>query len=370
MKNYKTAFIIGTRAELIKSFPVMLEFQKRKEDYYFIHTGQHSLGDFCELFGVKRPDVVLTEEPKKSSKFDANQRKAIFWNLGIIFKIKSELKKVPGLKYVIYHGDTMTTASAAIGSSKLFNLFKNYKNVHLEGGLRSENLREPFPEEISRIVADFFSDIILAVSKRAEKNVRGYKRKKIVLVGNSVVDSAYYSLDLAKKRKIKPLNNGRFALITIHRHENIKNKERLEKITEIIGSIEMPTYFAIHDNTLKKFEEFGLISKLKENKNIHLIKPVDYINFIYQMSKCSLIVCDGGSMQEESLIFRKPCIILRSATERQEGLETNFQFLSKFEVEKTKEKIKEFSSPKFKIKNFENPYGKRGVSKKIMEILK
>ena len=117
MKNYKIAIIIGTRAELIKTFPVMLELQKRKIPYYFIHTGQHNLGNFCDMFNVKRPNIVLTEEPKKSSKFYSKIGKAIYWNISLVFKIKQELKNIPGLKYVLYHGDTMTTASAAIASS-------------------------------------------------------------------------------------------------------------------------------------------------------------------------------------------------------------------------------------------------------------
>jgi UDP-N-acetylglucosamine 2-epimerase (non-hydrolysing) len=88
------------------------------------------------------------------------------------------------------------------------------------------------------------------------------------------------------------------------------------------------------------------------------------------MSKCKLIICDGGSMQEESLIFQKPCIILRNATERPEGLASNFQFLSKLEIDKTKKKIEEFSNPKFKIKNFPNPYGKNNISKNILGVLR
>ena len=370
-KNYKIAIIIGTRAELIKTFPVMLELQKRKIPYYFIHTGQHSLGDFCELFGVKRPDVILTEEPKKSSKFHAKAGKAILWNLGLLFKIKKELKKINCLKYVIYHGDTMTTTSAAVASSKLFNPFKKYKNVHLEAGLRSGTVKEPFPEEISRKIADRFSDILLTVSERSTNNVKKYKNsKKIINVGNTILDAADISLKLARKRKIKPFSKGKFALITVHRHENLKNPERLEAIVEILSKIPIKSYFPIHDNTKKKLIEFGLYDKLLKLENIKLIKPTDYITFIYQLSKCSLIVCDGGSMQEESLIFKKPCIILRKATERQEGLETNFQFLSELDVKASEKKIQEYTDSKFKIKPFKNPYGKKGLSKKIVGILR
>ena len=369
-KQYKIAIIIGTRAELIKTFPIMLELQKRKIPYYFIHSGQHNLGNFCDMFNVKRPDVVLTEEPKKSSKFHAKVSKAIFWNLGLVFKIKKELKKLNDLRYVLYHGDTMTTTSAAIASSKILNPGKKYKNIHLEAGLRSQTIKEPFPEEISRIIADKYSDVLLAVSKRSEKNLKRYrKRKKIILAGNTIIDSVDISLKLAKKRKIKPLSKGKFALISVHRHENLKNKERLQKIIKILRGISIPIYFPLHDNTKAKLIQFGLYNELKKIKNIKIIKPMDYVPFIYQISRCSLIVCDGGSLQEESLIFKKPCILLRKATERQEGLKTNFQFLSKLNIAETKNKIKEYLNPKFKIKKFKNPYGKKGLSKEIVDIL-
>ncbi len=90
---FKIAIVIGTRAELIKTFPIMLELQKRDVPYYFIHTGQHNLGNLCKIFSVKSPDIVLTEEPKKSSKFNSRQTKAILWNLKLVGKIRKELKE-------------------------------------------------------------------------------------------------------------------------------------------------------------------------------------------------------------------------------------------------------------------------------------
>jgi len=149
----------------------------------------------------------------------------------------------------------------------------------------------------------------------------------------------------------------------------LKSKKRLSKIVEILNSIPIDSYFAMHTNTEIKLKQFGLYEKLMRNKKIKIMPPLDYPEFIAQLEKCSLIVCDGGSMQEESLIFKKPCIILRMATERQEGLKTNFQFLSKLNVEKTKQKIKKYLSKDFKIKPFKNPYGEKGVSKKITDVL-
>ena len=249
------------------------------------------------------------------------------------------------------------------------NPSKKYKNVHLEAGLRSWNNFEPFPEEISRRIVGRFSDILFAPSNTSVNNLRKLRKKKILVFGNTIVDSAHYGLNLARKKNTKPLDKRRFALVTIHRHENLKNKKRMEKIVEILLSVEIPTYFAVHDNTLKKLKDFGLLKKLEAGENIKLIKPRDYVDFIYQISKCALIICDGGSMQEESLIFGKPCVILRNSTERPEGLETNFQFLTKFDVEESKDKIKEYLSKDFKIKSYKNPYGEKGLSRKIVEVL-
>src|SRR3989338_7391506 len=140
-KNHsKIAIVIGTKAELVKTFPVMLELQKRKKYYWFIHTGQHPLGKSCEEFGVKKPDFVLSPEPKISTKFWSKiNRLSILWFLLMIFKIKSKIREIKP-KYVIYHGDTMSTAAASIGSSRMLNSRKKWKNVNLEAGLRSGSM--------------------------------------------------------------------------------------------------------------------------------------------------------------------------------------------------------------------------------------
>ncbi|GAH73511.1 unnamed protein product, partial [marine sediment metagenome] len=222
MRQYKIAIIIGTRAELIKTFTVMLELQRREIPYYFIHTGQHNLGDLCKMFGVKEPDEILTKEPKKSTKFYSKIKKALLWNIRIVFKIRSVLKRILGLEYVMYHGDTMTTASASIASSRLLNPFKKYQNIHLEAGLRSDNIREPFPEEIARRIADRFSDILLTVSDRSTGNVQGRFNTRVIQVGNTIADSARVALMYAVNKRTNPLTKEKFALITVHRHENIK----------------------------------------------------------------------------------------------------------------------------------------------------
>ena len=258
MEDFKIAIVIGTRAELIKIFPVMLELKNKNIPYYFIHTGQHNLKDLCEKFGVKKPDLVLTKESNKTSKFNSKQMKAIFWNLKLVFKIRKEVKRLKNLKYVLYHGDTMTTATASIATSRLLNPFKKYKNVHLEAGLRSFNNFEPFPEEISRRIVGRFSDILFAVSDLAELNLKN--RKGVIKVGNTILDSA--NIALRKAKKMKPLSNKKFGLITIHRHENLKSKKRMKKIIEILKSLEIPSFFAMHDNTLNKIKRECMVDHI------------------------------------------------------------------------------------------------------------
>ena len=361
-------FIIGTRAEYIKTFPLMLEMQKRNINYIFIHTGQHELSDLCKTFDTKTPDITLTIPPKKTTKFFGNTAKAIIWNIELVFKIKNELKKINDLKYVFFHGDTMTTASAAIASSSFMNQSKDWKNVHLEAGLRSEDLFEPFPEEISRKIADKFSDVLLAVSERAKQNLKKEGIKgKIIVTGNTVIDSARIALAKSNKNKHQKTPK-KYAILTLHRHENIKSKERLADILSIIEACPLPILFPLHDNTKKKLEEFGLLDRLISNKNIILTENQNYPGFIYLVSKASLLLTDGGSIQEESLIFKKPCILLRKATERQEGLETGINYLSRLNVEDTKKKMNEYLKIK-KVKDFRNPFGEGDISKKIMDNL-
>lgn len=368
----KIVIIIGTKAELIKCMPVMLELQKSGIDYIFIHTGQHPLGKSSEEFGVKRPDFILSPEPKISTKFWSKINKAsMFWSLAMVNKIRNKIKEIKP-KYVIYHGDTMSTAAAAVATSNLLNPLKKWKNIHLETGLRSGSLFEPFPEEISRHICDRFSDILLAVSDLTEDNLRKERKffisGKVIKVGNTVVDSALITYESARKRFKKEKRP--YALINIHRHENLNSKARMEKIIRILGEIKINSIWPLHDNTKHHLEKYGLMKIISEMKNIRVTPLVDYFNFIFLMANCKYLVCDGGSIQEESLVFKKPCILLRKKTERQEGLSTGINFLTKLSYSYSKKLIDDIENDRIIVKDFKNPYGERGVSKKIVEILK
>jgi len=367
----KICIIIGTKAELIKCIPVMLELQKRNKDYWFIHTGQHPLGKACEEFGVKKPDFILSPEPTISTKFWSKiSRAAFIWNLEMILKIKRLLKKLKP-KYVIYHGDTMSTSSAAIGSGRLLNPKKTWKNVHLEAGLRSGSIWEPFPEEISRQICDRFSDTLLAVSDLSEGHLREDKRtknKEIIKIGNTIIDSAAITYNKAKKKYDKP--EGEYALINLHRHENLRNKDRMKKIVEILKKIKINALWPLHDNTRYYLRKYGLMKEVEKLGKIKIMPLIDYSQFIFLLANCKYLIADGGSIQEESLVFKKPCVILRKRTERQEGLLTGINFLVGVNINFASRVIERIESGVIKIKNFKNPYGELGLSKNIIDILK
>ena len=144
----------------------------------------------------------------------------------------------------------------------------------------------------------------------------------------------------------------------------------MEKIIEILSHIKIKAIWPLHDNTKHHLEKYKLIKRLRKLKNIEITPLISYSEFIFLIANCKYLITDGGSIQEESLVFRKPCILLRKKTERQEGLHTGINFLTELKVGYSKKIIEMIEDNKLKIKNFKNPYGEIGVSKKIVDILK
>ncbi len=370
-EHSRIAIIIGTKAELIKCVPVMLELQKREKDYWFIHTGQHPLKDSSKNFGVKEPDFIIRPEPKASTKYWSKIKLTTFLKCwGILFDIRKLIRKLKP-KYVVYHGDTMSTAMAAGASCSVMNPFKKWKNVHLEAGLESGSLFEPMPEEFTRQIISRFTDVLFAVSDLAEKNLQkriNFVGGKIIKVGNTIVDSALIIYEKAQKKKHK-IPKEKYFLINVHRYENLRDKKRLQKIIEMVKQTQIKGIWPLHDNTRKHLEVYGLMEEVENIKNIEIISLIRYDEFIFLLANSEYIMADGGSIQEESLIFKKPYLILRKYTERQEGLLTGINFLTKLNVDYSRKIIKEIEQGKIKKTKFTNPYGEKGLSGKIVGYL-
>ncbi len=353
---------LGTRAELIKTFPVIKELEKRGIEYEFIATGQHNLDKLCDLFEIERPKY-LTEPPKEGQKFVLSISRGIKES----FKIKKLMRKYIIEKKpdaVVVHGDTASTASIALSSLKT-----NTKLAHIEAGLRSRDLFEPFPEEFSRILTDHLSQLLFAVSRTAYKNLKMENVKgKVYLTGNTIVDSALKAYEMGKKEVSIPDYD--YGVVTVHRLENLKLYWRMLRIVRIISetSKRIKLLFFAHENTLKALNRYNLLRYIEKNPNIELCRVRDYPSFIVLLKNSKIILTDGGSMQEESLVFGIPAIILRMRTERVDGLKTGINYLSKLQVREAIRVVDKFLSLE-QIPEYKNPYGKPGVSKKIAKIL-
>jgi len=344
----KYAIVVGTKAEYTKMFPVLREFESRGVDYTFISTGQHDLQTLIASCGTKFPDVVL--DSKKG--FGGNTGGASFWALKTLPKMFGVLGEVKP-DVVLYHGDTMSTVIAAIATK-----LRGIDGCHIEAGLRSGSLREPFPEEIARIIADRCSTIAFVPSLLCADNTL---HADTIVVGNTVYDSIVYSLVDKKSTSV-------YAVATIHRHENIKSRERMNKIVDILSFSPIPVHLYLHDNTKQKLQDYGLWDKLLSFKNIKVTPTLDYKSFLPELKNAKFVLTDGGSMSEECAWFNVPCIILRMETERKELLERPDQFLSTLDVEASKFKVVEFSKVKFK--NLFNPYyHNRSAAKWIVDVL-
>ena len=313
-------FVIGTKAEYLKIFPVLLEMDKQNIDYTFIHTGQHDLTSLITSCKTRFPDVVLTQEDG----FSGNTGGAFSWAIKTFKLLYKELKSVRG-HFILYHGDTQSTAIAA-GVAML----TGNRGVHVEAGLRSGNLREPFPEEAVRRVVDLISNICFTPSLACTARLKW--KSNVFTVGNTVYDSIKH-FNFNKKFKKSKIP---YAICTIHRHENIKSKARMQKIIGVLTQCPIHVKWYIHENTLKKLKEYELLQTVT-NSNIEIIPNlVNYFEFIPLLAKSSLVITDSGGISEEAAYFKVPALLLRMNTEREELLKTSCQILSGLDVQGAK----------------------------------
>jgi UDP-N-acetylglucosamine 2-epimerase len=171
-----------------------------------------------------------------------------------------------------------------------------------------------------------------------------------VLAGNPVCDL----LDMVIGEELKAKKGSdQFVLLTTHRYENIYIKSRMKRILNIIRLSRLPIYWPVHETTLNSLRKFGLLSLVKD-MNVQLLPLLDYPKFIDLLLRCKYVITDGGTIEEESLILGKPCLLLRKRTERGEGLEMGMTYLTKLDVEYSKlviRKLEDYDRPNIKIVN-------------------
>jgi UDP-N-acetylglucosamine 2-epimerase len=318
---------IGTKAQFIKMAPIMQKLNERGIAYNFIDSGQHAgiTIDLIKQFGLRPPDVYLR---KKNGNIRTIPQ-ALLWATrslsSPLFSPKKSLKitfnNQAGI--CLIHGDTLSTLISLFYAKRC-----GLKVAHVESGLRSYNPFDPFPEELVRLVAMRCSDILYASSEWAFNNLckMGYQNKTINVGHNTGIDAVRFAV-----RQVRWENRLKqpYVVVTIHRLETIYSRTRLKMIVKLIKRISRRhlVIFVLHEPTRQQLMKFDLLSSLGQSTLVEMMQLLPYIEFVDLIAGADFIVTDGGSIQEECYYLNKPCMVMRSKTERIEGLGENVQLV-------------------------------------------
>ena len=219
---------------------------------------------------------------------------------------------------VLVHGDTFSTLLGA-----LLGRVAGLRVGHVESGLRSFDVFHPFPEEITRLLTFRLSHVLYCPGQWAVDNVAGFRREKIDTGVNTLADTVALARSVPLREDHVPTHP--YAVVSLHRYENVFRRARLGQLVEILEEIAetKPCLFILHPPTEKQLRRTGLYERLDANPRIELRPRYTYFDFFALLKGTDFVVTDGGSIQEESSYLGIPCLLLRRATEREEGLGAN-----------------------------------------------
>jgi len=315
----KILTILGARPQFIKAGSVSREIAKYKEiEEVIVHTGQHYDSNMSDIFfdemKIPKPNYFLGIGGKSHGAMTGQ----------MIEKIE-EVAMTEKPDWVIVYGDTNSTLAGAIVASKL-----HIKLAHIEAGLRSFNMK--MPEEVNRILTDRVSNLLFCPTETAIENLKneGFDNLdcKIVNSGDVMQDGALFYKNLSIKPDLSIDSN--YILSTIHRAENTDDIERLTSIIEALNEInkDKQVILPLHPRT----------RNIIKNNNIKIeftiIEPVGYLEMIWLINNCDLVMTDSGGLQKEAFFFDKLCITLRDETEWIELVDNKCNFLVGADKEK------------------------------------
>ena len=364
IKPIKVMTIFGTRPEAIKMAPLVLEFQKYPEFFTPIVavTAQHRqmLDQVLELFSIK-PD------------YDLNIMKDRQTLAGITTKALTGLDDVmkeaePDI--VLVHGDTTTTFAASLAA------FYNQIIIgHVEAGLRTWNKYSPYPEEMNRQLTGTMADLHFAPTPQAEQNlVQENKKNHIFVTGNTATDALKTTVQTTYSHPVlEQLGNDRLVLLTAHRRENLGEPMRniFRAVKRIVSEHDdVQVVYPVHLNPVVR----ELANEILGNDpRIHLIEPLDVLDFHNFAARAYLILTDSGGIQEEAPSLGVPVLVLRDTTERPEGIKAGTLRLAGTNEETVYELTKELlvnSVEHEKMSKASNPYGDGNASHRISEAIR
>ena len=332
MDKKKIMLVFGTRPEAIKMCPLVKELQKHPDAFETIVcvTGQHRemLDQVLRIFEVT-PDYDLNIMKQGQDLYDVTARVLV----GMRDVLKTVLPDV-----VLVHGDTTTSTAAALAA-----FYQQIPVGHVEAGLRTHNIYSPWPEEMNRQITGRIATYNFSPTPLSEKNLNEEKAQgQIFVTGNTVIDALHMVVNKLKSDKtladeqinmlktagydVTRLAHGKkLVLITGHRRENfgegfISMVTAMKDLSEKYPDVDFVYPMHLNPNVRKPIHKvFG--EDLTTYKNFFFIEPLQYLEFVYLMEKCHIVLTDSGGIQEEAPGLGKPVLVMRNTTERPEALE-------------------------------------------------
>lgn len=330
----------GTRPEIIKLFPLIDEFRKRRVPCKTLFTGQHLdlYQDVKEL--VPDPDIRLET-------MQAGQ--SLVKSFSAISSAAEDALSMFPVRLVVVQGDTTTAFAIALAA-----FYQNIPVAHVEAGLRSEDVANPFPEEANRRLITQIASFSFAPTRTAFERLRAEGARNIHHAGNTIVDA----LD---RFAIRPSNDP-IVVITIHRREN---HDQMDMIFEQINQAaricsDLTFIFPIHPNPNVKRHRHRL-----QAPNIRIIEPVGYPEMLALIGRCRFIISDSGGLQEEAVYFGKKILVVRKTTERPETVACGLGRLIDTDIMGSLQWA--LTEPEHPLKT--NPYGDGKSAARITDIL-
>jgi len=377
----KTVLLVfGTRPEAIKMAPLVKEFQKHPETFItkVCVTAQHRemLDQVLKIFDIK-PDYDLNLMQKGQDLYDITAR--------VIVGMRDVLKEVKP-DVVLVHGDTTTSTSAALAA-----FYAQIPVGHVEAGLRTFDIYSPWPEEMNRQLTGRIAAYHFAPTPQSKKNLLAEKinESSIIVTGNTVIDALHIVVDkvtnsqeiidsvkkdlIEKNLPARVLDEtSKTILVTGHRRENFG--DGFLRICKALKNIALkyPNFEIIYPVHLNPQVQKPVYELLQDIPNVHLIAPLEYLPFVYLMSRSVFVITDSGGVQEEAPSLGKPVLVMRDTTERPEAVDagtvkivgTNDEVIFA-EASKLIDDVAYFNS----MANAVNPYGDGLACSRIVEFL-
>ncbi len=359
----KIMLVFGTRPEAIKMCPLVNELKKRKNVKTVVCvTGQHRemLHQVLEIFRIV-PDYDLDIMKASQTLFDVTQN--------ILEKVKTVLEKEEP-DVVLVHGDTSTTFVTALAC-----FYMNIAVGHVEAGLRTYNLRSPFPEEFNRQAVSIIARYHFAPTETAKQNLlnEGKKEENIFVTGNTAIDALRTTVKKKYSHKhLEWASDSRLILITAHRRENLgKPMENMFRaIRRIVDETsDIKAVYPIHMNPLVRETANSILGG---DERIKIIEPLDVLDFHNFLERSYLVLTDSGGIQEEAPSLGKPVLVMRDTTERPEGVAAGTLQLVGTDEAKIYTAFKTLIESKEayeRMSRASNPYGDGHACERIADIL-